>query len=127
MDRELDVFTNYRTITNKVKKRFLKKPNYSEASDQFGTLTRVLRQQECPQYAGFCCLAKARCENTLSNSIAEVEALLEAARYVNALKLSEQLLFWYYIYEFLTFQFTRFGSILPCPRSVFCLNALKHF
>ena len=97
MDRELDVFTNYRTITNKVKKRFLKKPNYSEASDQFGTLTRVLRQQECPQYAGFCCLAKARCENTLSNSIAEVEALLEAARYVNALKLSEQLLFWLYI------------------------------
>lgn len=80
MDRELDVFTNYRNITNKIKKRFLKKPNYTEASEQFGTLTRVLKQQECPQYAGFCCLAKARCESILGNSAAEVESLLEAAR-----------------------------------------------
>ena len=81
MDRELDVFGNYRTINNKIKKRFLKKPNFSEASEQFGTLTRVLKHQECPQYAGFCCLAKARCENTLANSVAEAEALLDAARY----------------------------------------------
>ena len=80
MDRELDVFSNYRSITNKVKRRFLKKPNFSEASEQFATLTRVLKHQECPQYAGFCCLAKARCENTLGNSVAEAEALLEAAR-----------------------------------------------
>jgi len=80
MDRELDVFGNYRNITNKLKKRFLKKPNFQEASEQFGTLTRVLQQQECHQYAGFCCLAKARCENTIANSISESESLLEAAR-----------------------------------------------
>lgn len=80
MDRDLDVFSNYRTITNKIKKRFLKKPNYAEASEQFGTLTRVLKQQECPQYAGFCCLAKARCENTVGNTIAEAQSLSEAAR-----------------------------------------------
>ncbi|XP_066921061.1 40-kDa huntingtin-associated protein-like [Clytia hemisphaerica] len=80
MDRELDVFSNYRSITNKIKKRFLKKPNFNEASEQFATLTRVLKHQECAQYAGFCCLAKARCENTLGNCVAEAEALLEAAR-----------------------------------------------
>lgn len=80
MDRDLDVFGNYRSITNKIRKRFLKKPNFNEASEQFATLTRVLKHQNCPQYAGFCCLAKARCENTLGNGVAESEALLEAAR-----------------------------------------------
>ncbi|XP_065666722.1 40-kDa huntingtin-associated protein [Hydra vulgaris] len=80
MDRELDVFKNYRNINNNIKKRFLKKPNFLEAIEQFGTLSRFLKQQECPQYAGFCCLAKARCENTLNNPVAEAETLLEAAR-----------------------------------------------
>lgn len=80
MDRELDVFGNYRNISNKLKKRFLKKPNFQEASEQYGTLSKVLQQQECFQYAGFCCLAKARCENAISNNIAEAESLWEAAR-----------------------------------------------
>lgn len=47
MDRELDVFGNYRNISNKLKKRFLKKPNFQEASEQYGTLSKVLQQQEC--------------------------------------------------------------------------------
>ncbi|XP_065064133.1 40-kDa huntingtin-associated protein-like [Rhopilema esculentum] len=80
MDRELDVLSNYRAINNKLKKRLLKKPNFAEASDQFGTLTRVLKQQECLQYAGFCCIAKAHCQNALNNPVAETEALVEAAR-----------------------------------------------
>ena len=80
MDRELDVLANYRAINNKLRKRLLKRPNYSDASDQFGTLTRVLDQQECPQYAGFCCIAKAHCENALNNPVAETDALIQAAR-----------------------------------------------
>ena len=80
MDRELDVLANYRAINNKLKKRLLKKPNFSDASDQFGTLTRVLNQQECPQYAGFCCIAKAHCESALNNPVAETDALVQAAR-----------------------------------------------
>ena len=80
MDRELDVLSNYRAINNKLKKRLLKRPNFSEASDQFGTLTRVLDHQECPQYAGFCCIAKAHCESALNNPVAETDALVHAAR-----------------------------------------------
>ena len=80
MDREFDVLGQYRAITSKLKRRFLKKPNVSEASSQFGSLAKELKRQDCPQYAGFCSLAKARCENTLSNATGEVEALTEAAR-----------------------------------------------
>ena len=80
MDREFDVLGQYRAINSKLKRRFLKKPNVSEASDQFGSLAKELKRQDCPQYAGFCSLAKARCENTLSNATGEVEALTEAAR-----------------------------------------------
>jgi len=80
MDREFDVLGQYRAITSKLKRRFLKKPNVSEASEQFGSLAKELKRQDCPQYAGFCTLAKARCENTLSNATGEVEALTEAAR-----------------------------------------------
>lgn len=80
MDREFDVIGQYRAITAKLKRRFLKKPNVSEASGQFGALAKELKRQDCPQYAGFCSLAKARCENTLSNGTGEVEALTEAAR-----------------------------------------------
>lgn len=80
MDREFDVLGQYRAIASKLKRRFLKKPNVSEASGQFGSLAKELKRQDCPQYAGFCSLAKARCENTLSNATGEVEALTEAAR-----------------------------------------------
>lgn len=80
MDREFDVLGQYRAITAKLKRRFLKKPNVSEASGQFGSLAAELKRQDCPHYAGFCSLAKARCENTLSNATGEVEALTEAAR-----------------------------------------------
>lgn len=67
-------------------------------------LSKTLQDQECLQYAGFCCLAKARyslcdilftwiidhdfnaevipfrCENTLANSTGEVEALTQAGK-----------------------------------------------
>lgn len=80
MDREFDVLGQYRAIAAKLKRRFLKKPNVSEASGQFGSLAKELKRQDCPHYAGFCSLAKARCENTLGNATGEVEALTEAAR-----------------------------------------------
>lgn len=80
MDRDFDVIGRYKAIGSKLKRRFLRKPNVAEASQQFEHLSKTLQQQECSQYAGFCCLAKARCENTLANSSGEVEALSQAAR-----------------------------------------------
>ena len=80
MDSEYDVLAKYRHISNKLKKRFLKKPNVSEGSEQFSSLSKTLRQQESSQYAGFCCLAQARCEHSLGNGAGEAQALTEAAR-----------------------------------------------
>ncbi|GFO02261.1 factor viii intron 22 protein-like [Plakobranchus ocellatus] len=80
MEKDSDVLTKYRAVTNKLKKRFLKKPNVSEGSEEFASLAKTLKSQECPQYAGFCCLAQARCEHTLSNPAGEAQALTDAAR-----------------------------------------------
>ncbi|KAK2156634.1 hypothetical protein LSH36_208g01049 [Paralvinella palmiformis] len=47
---------------------------------RLGALARELKAQECSQYAGFCCLAQARCEHTLANAPGEAQALTNAAR-----------------------------------------------
>lgn len=80
MDQELDILQHYKTISNKLKKRFLKKPNVSEGSEQFGYLAKQLHYQNCPHYIGFCHLAQARCEHTLTNSVSEASALTTSAR-----------------------------------------------
>ncbi|XP_041362327.1 40-kDa huntingtin-associated protein-like [Gigantopelta aegis] len=80
MEKDYDILSKYRAVTNKLRKRFLKKPNVSEGSEHFASLAKSLRQQECPQYAGFCCLAQARCEHTLANGPGEAQALTDAAR-----------------------------------------------
>nr|XP_033785228.1 40-kDa huntingtin-associated protein-like isoform X2 [Geotrypetes seraphini] len=75
-----DFLLRYRAVSSKLKKRFLRKPNVAEASEQFGQLAKELKQQDCLQYAGFCNLAMARCEQTLFNAPGEAMALTEAAR-----------------------------------------------
>ena len=53
-----EFLTEYRNISNKLKKRFLgRRPNVSEASDQFRQLAKRLEDSEEPQYAAFCHLA----------------------------------------------------------------------
>jgi len=51
----------FRAIHNKLKKRFLRKPNVAEASDQFSKLAKKMHSREEPQYEGLCHLAVARC------------------------------------------------------------------
>ncbi|XP_061536166.1 40-kDa huntingtin-associated protein isoform X2 [Phycodurus eques] len=80
MAAEGDFLARYRAVSNKLKKRFLRKPNVAEASEQFGHLAKELRQQDCLQYAAFCNLAMARCEQTLFNAPGEALALTDAAR-----------------------------------------------
>lgn len=75
-----EFLTEYRSISNKLKKRFLRRPNVSEASDHFRQLGRRLEEAEEPQYAGFCHLATGRCEQTVGNREAEIEATVLAAR-----------------------------------------------
>ncbi|KAG8183266.1 hypothetical protein JTE90_006462 [Oedothorax gibbosus] len=83
----------YKAISSKLKKRFLRKPNIAEASAQFGMLAKELENQECPHYSAFCCLAVARCEHTVGNSVHESQNLLHAARlFLENEKLNHELL-----------------------------------
>lgn len=75
-----DFLAQYKAISAKLKKRFLRKPNISEASAQFSFLAKNLENQECPHYAAFCCLAVARCEHSVGNTIFESQHLVHAAR-----------------------------------------------
>ncbi|XP_076281989.1 40-kDa huntingtin-associated protein isoform X1 [Lasioglossum baleicum] len=76
----LDFLTKYHNISNKLKKRFLRKPNVAEASDQFGLLAAECEQKELWQYAGLCLLAAARCQGTLDNVSFELNFLIKAGR-----------------------------------------------
>ncbi|XP_032702290.1 40-kDa huntingtin-associated protein [Lontra canadensis] len=75
-----DFLARYRQVSNKLKKRFLRKPNVAEAGEQFGQLGRELRAQECLPYAAWCQLAVARCQQALFHGPGEALALTEAAR-----------------------------------------------
>ncbi|XP_055984831.1 40-kDa huntingtin-associated protein-like [Sorex fumeus] len=75
-----DFLARYRQVSNKLKKRFLRKPNVAEAGEQFAQLGRELRAQECLPYAAWCQLAVARCQQALFHGPGEALALTEAAR-----------------------------------------------
>ncbi|KAK2488808.1 hypothetical protein MC885_019966 [Smutsia gigantea] len=75
-----DFLARYRQVSNKLKKRFLRKPNVAEAGELFGQLGRELRAQECLPYAAWCQLAVARCQQALFHGPGEAVALTEAAR-----------------------------------------------
>ncbi|XP_037678073.1 40-kDa huntingtin-associated protein-like [Choloepus didactylus] len=75
-----DFLARYRLVSNKLKKRFLRKPNVTEAGEQFAQLGRELRAQECLPYAAWCQLAVARCQQALFHGPGEALALTEAAR-----------------------------------------------
>ncbi|GIY65729.1 factor VIII intron 22 protein [Caerostris darwini] len=78
-----DFLTQYKAISAKLKKRFLRKPNISEASAQFGMLAKELENQECPHYSAFCCLAVARCEHTIGNPVYESQNLLQGSTVIS--------------------------------------------
>ena len=61
-------------------RRFLRRPNVSEASDQFARLAKRLESQDEPQYEASCYLAVAKCEQSIGNQPGEIEAFVAAAR-----------------------------------------------
>lgn len=75
-----DFLTRYRLVSAKLRRRFLRKPNVSEAGEQFAALARELRAQESLPYAAWCQLAVARCAQSLGHAPGEAAALGEAAR-----------------------------------------------
>ncbi len=61
-------------------RRFLRRPNVSEANEAFSRLSRRLRDDDEPAYEALCQLAVARCEQSVGNGPAEAEALVAASR-----------------------------------------------
>ncbi|XP_054716415.1 40-kDa huntingtin-associated protein-like [Uloborus diversus] len=93
MDPSHDFLAQYKAITSKLKKRFLRKPNVAEASAQFSMLAKELQNRECPHYAAFVCLAVCRCEHSVGNPIFESQNLLHAAKlFLEAEQLDHELL-----------------------------------
>ncbi|XP_014678728.1 PREDICTED: factor VIII intron 22 protein-like isoform X2 [Priapulus caudatus] len=86
-----DFLAHYRAISSKLKKRWLKKPNVAEASEQFRQLAKA-QEHDYPHYSAFSCLAMARCEHTLGNPQGEVQALTRAARsFMDAERLQKEI------------------------------------
>lgn len=75
-----DFIGQYRAISSKLKKRFLRKPNVTEACEQFASLALRCEREETSQYAGMCWSAAARCEGSLGNTPAEAWDLVRAGR-----------------------------------------------
>ncbi|XP_057667787.1 40-kDa huntingtin-associated protein-like isoform X1 [Diorhabda carinulata] len=75
-----DVLDQYITISNKLKKRFLKKPNVAEACESFIGLAKRCETLELPVYAGLSWIAAARCEGSLCNNTGETTCLTQSAR-----------------------------------------------
>ena len=61
-------------------RRFLRRPNVSEACEQFTQPAKRLRSDEEPEYEALCQLAVARCQQSGGQPLAEAEATAEAAR-----------------------------------------------
>ncbi|CAH0564276.1 unnamed protein product [Brassicogethes aeneus] len=75
-----DILEQFKNTSNKVKKRFLRKPNLTEACDSFTNLAQQCESLELPAYAGLCWIATACCEGSLSNLPGETNCLLKAGR-----------------------------------------------
>ncbi|XP_026756202.1 uncharacterized protein LOC113516056 [Galleria mellonella] len=70
----------YMNINAKLKKRFMRKPNISEATNEFVGLAIQCEHSEQPAFAGHAYVGAAKCEASAGNSLGEAEQYLAAAR-----------------------------------------------
>lgn len=71
-------FGQYKSITSKLKRRILRKPNFNEAIKNLAQLSNQLQIHK--PYSGYCHLAIAKCESLTGDQGGQVGALLDAAR-----------------------------------------------
>ncbi|XP_060521285.1 40-kDa huntingtin-associated protein-like [Cylas formicarius] len=80
-----EILDRYRVISGKLKKRFLRKPNVTEASESFVKLGQQCESQDLPSYAALSWMAAARCEGSLGNIPGETSYMIRSARqFLNA-------------------------------------------
>ncbi|XP_041982072.1 uncharacterized protein LOC121735342 isoform X2 [Aricia agestis] len=70
----------YESVNTKLKKRFLRKPNVSEATNEFVALAIECEHSEQPAFAGQIYIGAAKCEASAGNELSEAEHYLSAAR-----------------------------------------------
>lgn len=80
MDVNYDYNLTFKTISEKLKKKFLRKPNVSDAIDEYTTLSRQLDLEESFSLSAACWQQVAKCYHSVGNSVSESAALQNAAK-----------------------------------------------
>lgn len=70
----------YMNVSTKMKKRFMRKPNVSEATNEFIALAIQCEHSDQPAFAGQCYASAAKCEASVGNFLGEAEHFISAAR-----------------------------------------------
>nr|XP_049704654.1 uncharacterized protein LOC110379861 [Helicoverpa armigera] len=70
----------YMNINTKMKKRFMRKPNISEATNEFIALAIQCEHSDQPAFAGHAYVGAAKCEASVGHFLGEAEHYLAAAR-----------------------------------------------
>lgn len=70
----------FMNINTKMKKRFMRKPNVSEATNEFIALAIQCEHSDQPAFAGHCYVGAAKCEASIGNFLGEAEHYMAAGR-----------------------------------------------
>ncbi|XP_026741525.1 uncharacterized protein LOC113503676 isoform X2 [Trichoplusia ni] len=70
----------YMNINTKMKKRFMRKPNIFEATNEFIALAIQCEHSDQPAFAGHAYVGAAKCEASVGHFLSEAENFLAAAR-----------------------------------------------
>ena len=85
MDANYDYNSAFKSISLKLKKRILRKPNVSDAIEEYTALSRRLENEECFGLSAHCMQQVAKSYHSIGNTILESFALQSAAKqYLNA-------------------------------------------
>ena len=85
MDPPYDYKGKFKSISAKLKKRLLRKPNINEAIEEYTLLSKKLEEEECYGLAAVCLQNVSKVYHSVNNSISESGALQSAAQqYLNA-------------------------------------------
>lgn len=86
------VVERYVTICRSLKRRFMRKPNITEARDNFYSLGKQLLAAGNKEYAVSCYVSASQCEDQLGNTVGETNALTKAATLFLQLEKDKQML-----------------------------------
>lgn len=78
MTEDEDILHQFKTINNKLKKKFMRRTNLNEPIEQFTVLANNCEKNELPQYAGLCLSAIVNCELSRKNYVDAAFASIKA-------------------------------------------------